>query len=178
MTGARRGSKREDAGMIRLGTRGFAIGMLGAAALALAACGEAPQDPAGTASLADLTAFADAFDAAQIAKDGAKLNTMVADDLVYIDGSGKRQGKGDFIAGWTGADDSYDPVRLSDRVVIPLGRDAGLASAEAILSGRSAGQPFRVRLRYTDVFRRHAGGWQAVHIQVTRMPIPGGPATD
>jgi ketosteroid isomerase-like protein len=75
-------------------------------------------------------------------------------------------------------DERYDPLELKNRVIVPLGKDGGLASAEAILSGRSAGQPFRVRLRYTDVFRRHAGGWQAVHIQVTRMPIPGGPATD
>lgn len=164
--------------MVRLWTRGSAAGTLGAMALALSACGAAPRDPAGAASVADLTAFADAFDAAQIAKDGAKLDTMVADDLVYIDGSGKRQGKRDFIAGWTGADDSYDPVRLSDRVITPLGSDAGLASAEAILSGRSAGQPFRVRLRYTDIFHRRAGGWQAVHIQVTRIPIPQGAATD
>ena len=146
----------------------LAIGMMSPVLAA-----EAPQG-----DIADLTAFADAFDAAQIAQDRAALGRMVADDLVFIDGSGKRYGKTFFIDGWTGPDDDYDPVTLTDRVVVPLGKDAGLASAEAILSGRSAGQPFRVRLRYTDVFRRHAGGWQAVHIQVTRMPIPGGPATD
>lgn len=137
-----------------------------AAPLAIAAA-EAPQ-----AAPADLTAFADAFDAAQIAKDGAALERMVADDLVFIDGDGARHGKREFIAGWTGPDEQYDPVTLSDRVVVPLGRDAGLASADAILSGRSAGQPFRTRIRFTDVFRRGAHGWQAVHIQVTRLPPP------
>ena len=121
--------------------------------------------------IADLTAFADAFDAAQIAQDRAALDRMVADDLIFIDGSGKRYGKAFFIDGWTGPDDDYDPVTLTDRVILSLGKDAGLASAEAILSGRAAGKPFRVRIRFTDIFRRHGDRWQASYIHVTRMPI-------
>ena len=123
--------------------------------------------------IADLTAFADAFDAAQIAQDRAALDRMVADDLVFIDGSGKRYGKAFFIDGWTGPDDDYDPVTLKDRVILPLGKDAGLASAETILSGRSAGKPFRVGIRFTDIFRRHGDSWQASYIHVTRMPVEG-----
>lgn len=125
-----------------------------------------PQEPA-----ADLRAFADAFDAAQIAQDRAALDRMVADELVFIDGSGKRYGKAFFIDGWTGADDDYDPVTLSDRVILPLGRNAGLASAETILSGRSAGKPFRVRIRFTDIFKRRGDSWQATYIHVTRMAL-------
>ncbi|WP_332817128.1 nuclear transport factor 2 family protein [Sphingopyxis sp.] len=125
-----------------------------------------PQEPA-----ADLRAFANAFDAAQIAQDRAALDRMVADDLVFIDGSGKRYGKAFFIDGWTGADDDYDPVTLSDRVILPLGRNAGLASAETILSGRSAGKLFRVRIRFTDIFKRRGDSWQATYIHVTRMAL-------
>ena len=137
-----------------------------ASALSASAAAEAPQS-----DIADLTAFADAFDAAQIAQDRAALDRMVADDLVFIDGSGKRYGKAFFIEGWTGPDDDYDPVTLKDRAVLPLGRDTGLASAETILSGRAAGKPFRVRIRFTDIFRRHGDSWQASYIHVTRMPI-------
>lgn len=125
--------------------------------------------------VATLTAFADAFDAAQIAKDGAALQRMVANDLVFIDGTGKRSGKADFIAGWTGAKDRYDPITLRDRIVMPLGDGAGLASAETILSGQSEGKSFRVRIRFTDIFRRNAeGNWQAAYIHVTRMPVESG----
>lgn len=136
----------------------------GMAAPALAA--EAPAD-----EVASLRAFADAFDAAQIAQDRAALERMVADDLVFIDGSGKRYGKAFFIDGWTGPDDDYDPVTLTDRVILPLGKDAGLASAETVLTGRSAGTPFRVRIRFTDIFRRHGDSWQASYIHVTRMAL-------
>ena len=55
---------------------------------------------------------------------------MVADDLVFIDGSGKRLGKKEFIEGWTVPGDRFDPVTLIDRVVVPIGNDGGVVSAE------------------------------------------------
>jgi ketosteroid isomerase-like protein len=142
-----------------------------AATLILAPAQAKPRD-----DVADIRAFADAFDAAQIAQDRAALDRMVADDLVFIDGSGKHYGKAFFIDGWTGADDDYDPVALQDRVILPLGAGTGLASAETILSGRSAGKPFRVRIRFTDIFKRHGDSWQAIYIQVTRMALDDAPA--
>lgn len=146
-----------------------------AAVLAFGVAAPAVSADAPASDIAALRAFADAFDAAQIAQDRAALDRMVADDLVFIDGSGKRYGKAFFIDGWTGADDDYDPVTLTDRVILPLGRDVGLASAEAILSGRSAGTPFRVRIRFTDIFRRHGNSWQATYIHVTRMALEDAP---
>ena len=116
-----------------------------------------------------LVEFADRFDQAQLKKDGAALERMVSPDLVFIDGSGKRQGKKEFIAGWTGAGDTYNPITLVDRIVTPLGADAGMVSAETVLSGTSGGKTFSSRFRFTDTFRRVGGQWRAVHIQVTRI---------
>lgn len=138
-------------------------------ALGMAAPSVAADAPAS--GIAELRAFADAFDAAQIAQDRAALERMVADDLIFIDGSGKRYGKAFFIDGWTASGDDYDPVTLRDRVILPFGKDAGIASAETILSGRSAGKPFRVRIRFTDIFRRAGDTWQATYIHVTRMTM-------
>src|SRR3546814_12579618 len=92
----------------------LAIGMMSPALAA-----EAPQS-----GIAGLTAFADAFDAAQIAQDRAALDRMVADDLGFIDGSGKRYGNAFFIDGWTGPDDDYAPVTLMDRDDLPLSKEA------------------------------------------------------
>jgi ketosteroid isomerase-like protein len=136
--------------------------MLGAAT-PLAAAAPDPDPQA-------LIAFADAFDRAQLARDGAALETMVDPGLVFIDGSGKRQGKQAFIAGWTAPEDSFDPIALQDRLVVMLGPDAGVVSAETTLRGTSAGKPFASHFRYADTFRREGGKWRAVHIQVTRMP--------
>ena len=121
--------------------------------------------PEGTS----LIEFADRFDRAQLQKDRRRLEQMVADDLVFITGSGERKGKRDFIAGWTGPADRYNPITLSDRVVTPLGPDAGMVSAETVLSGTSGGKSFSSRFRFTDTFKRTNGEWRAVHIQVTRI---------
>ena len=116
-----------------------------------------------------LIEFADRFDQAQLRKDGAALKRMVGDDLVFITGSGQRQGKKEFIAGWTDPDDTYEPITLTDRVITMLGPDAGMASAETVLRGTSGGKTFSSHFRFTDTFRRVGGKWQAVHIQVTRI---------
>ncbi|QNA82663.1 nuclear transport factor 2 family protein [Sphingomonas sp. So64.6b] len=119
-----------------------------------------------------LVAFADRFDQAQLTKDGAALERMVSDDLVFIDGSGKRLGKRDFIEGWTAPDDRFEPIVLVDRTVTELGPDAGVVGAETLLKGSSGGKSFASRFRFSDTFRRIKGEWRAVHIQVTRMPNP------
>lgn len=114
--------------------------------------------------------FADAFDKAQLTKDAAALDTMIDDHLVYIDGKGQRFSKQMFIEGWTAPTDRFDPIILIDRTVVMLGPDAGVVSAETTLTGTSAGTAFASHIRYADTFRREAGRWHAVQIQVTRMP--------
>lgn len=115
----------------------------------------------------DVLAFADAFDRAQLAQDVAALDEMVADTLVFIDSSGKRQDKKAFIAGWLAPGDRFDPVVLADRVVVRLGPDAAVVSAEATLSGTSGGKRFSSRFRFADTFVRTGGKWRATYIQVT-----------
>jgi ketosteroid isomerase-like protein len=139
-----------------------------ALALCLASCG-APATDEAKADPASLTEFADRFDRAQLEKNGAALERMVDDDLVFITSAGERQGKAEFIAGWTAPGGSFEPITLVDRVVVPLGRDAGVVSAETMLRGTSGGQPFASRFRFSDTFVREAGEWRAVHIQVTRL---------
>jgi len=118
---------------------------------------------------AGMTQVADAFDRAQLAQDRAALESMVDDGLVFIDGSGKRQGKQQFIEGWMSPDDRYDPITLSDRTMTRLGEEAFVTSAETTLTGTSAGKPFSSRFRFSDTFRRIGGKWKAVHIQVSRI---------
>jgi ketosteroid isomerase-like protein len=114
-------------------------------------------------------AAADAFDRAQLTKDGAAIGRIVLDDLVFIDGSGKRLGKKEFIDGWTVPGDSFDPITLVDRTVTPLGRDAAVVGAEVNLCGSSDGTPFCSRIRFADTFVRIDGRWRVAHIQVTRI---------
>jgi ketosteroid isomerase-like protein len=118
---------------------------------------------------ADILAAADAFDRAQLMKDRPAMERMIRDDLVFIDGSGKRLGKTEFIAGWTAPGDSFDPITLIDRTVTPLGQDAAVVGAEVNLCGKSDGQPFCSHIRFADTFVRAGGEWRVAHVQVTRI---------
>ena len=124
---------------------------------------------AAALSPAEMTPIADAFDRAQLTKDAAAMDRMVDDGLIFIDGNGKRQGKTEFIAGWTGEGDRYDPIVLVDRRFTPLGSDAFMTTSETTLSGVSGGEKFASRFRFSDTFRKVGGTWRAVHIQVTRI---------
>lgn len=140
----------------------MALSFLFFAAGAVASAVAAP-DPS------EMIGVADAFDRAQLTQDRAALEMLVDDELIFVEGSGKRSGKTQFVDGWTGAGDRYDPIVLIDRTVTPLGADAFVVSAETTLSGRSSGKAFSSRFRFSDTFRRRNGGWRAVHIQVTRI---------
>ena len=130
--------------------------------------GESPTPERGQRD--SLLHIADVFDRAQITKNRAALEQMVADDLVFIEATGKRTGKKNFIDGWTAPGDRYDPVVLVDRVVIPLDNDAFMVTAETTLTGMSDGKSFSSAFRFTDTFKRVKGEWRVVHIQVTRLP--------
>ena len=134
--------------------------------LALAPAATAAE-PAAHASIVDA---ADAFDRIQLDQDEMALERMILEDFVFIDGSGKRQGKHAFIAGWMAPGDDYDPITLVDRTITPLGRDAAVVSAETSLCGTSDGIRFCRRMRFSDTFVRIDGEWRVAHIQVTRIP--------
>ena len=144
------------------------IAMIALAAAAPASAIRASPAAASAETDAELLATADAFDRAQLAQDRAVLERMVDDGLIFIQSNGERAGKKAFIDGWTAPGDSYDPVKLTDRVLVRLGSDAFMVSAAATLGGISGGKRFSSSFRFTDTFRRVGGEWRAVHIQVTR----------
>jgi ketosteroid isomerase-like protein len=122
-----------------------------------------------TPAQTSILAAADDFDRAQLTKDRAAMERFLLDDLIFIDGSGKRLGKKEFIAGWTSPGDQFDPITLIDRTVTQLGRDAAVVGAEVNLCGTSEGARFCSHIRFADTFVRFGGQWRVAHVQVTRI---------
>jgi hypothetical protein len=112
---------------------------------------------------------ADAFDRAQLTQDRAAMEWMILEDLVFIDGSGKRLGKKELIDSWMGPGEKYDPATPMDRTVTPLGRDAAVVGAEVNICGTSHSARFCSRIRFADTFVKVGAGWRVAHIQVTRI---------
>jgi ketosteroid isomerase-like protein len=141
----------------------MSLGVVAAFLLAAAA----PDVPVET-----LRAIADRFDRAQIAQDRATLEAMTAPDLVFVGSDGRRQDRAAFIAGWMDPRTRYEPIEVTDRYLLPLGPDSFIAGGDVVVRGTSGSQPFAVRIRFSDTFRRTGGRWRAVHIQATRVPEP------
>jgi ketosteroid isomerase-like protein len=139
--------------------------MLAFASFFLLAGAAAPDVPVKT-----LRTVADRFDRAQIAQDRATLEAMTAPDLIFVGTNGVRQNRRQFIDGWMDPGTRYDPIEITDRYFLPLGSDAGVVGGETVLRGTASGQPFAVRIRFSDTFRRIDGQWRAVHIQAARIP--------
>jgi ketosteroid isomerase-like protein len=135
----------------------------------VAAILSASEPATDVACLHEISTVADAFDRAQIEKNGAALEQMVHDDLVFVDSDGIRQNKRQFIAAWLDPAVSFSPITVEDRYVVTLGEDSVVVGGDVVLRGAASGNPFASRIRFSDTFRRDGGCWKAIHIQSTRV---------
>lgn len=148
--------------------------MRGWAALALlclvSACG-APADRApGAATPEGYREAAAAFDAAIAAKDKPTLQRLIADDFLWVRGSGATGDKAAFIAALAAPSIRIEPFQPAAPRWITSG-DSALLAATNTLRGRADGAPFVDRHRFADHWLWRGGRWQLVYAQVT--PVPG-----
>lgn len=139
--------------------------VVGATQAACRPAGEAPRDPA-----ADIRRAAAAFDQAQLHRDRAALERFLADDLVFVRGSGKVEGKAAFVATFTDPGLVLDPFTIRNPIFVRLGDRSGLVGGEAILTGTESGKRFSEHIHYADVFTWRDGRWQVAYVQVTPIP--------
>jgi ketosteroid isomerase-like protein len=127
-------------------------------------------DAAMTRGASNPGEFARAFDQAQLDRDIASLRTMLADDLVFVDGSGRLQGKREFIEGYSAPTLRIEPFEIVKPTFVQIGADGAIAGGEVVLRGSEGGKAFTSHFRFADTFARRDGRWQVVHVQVTSIP--------
>jgi ketosteroid isomerase-like protein len=137
-------------------------------AIALAAGGAArAQVPSGDVVRQVLDLERARF-AADLRADAAALDTLLADDVVYVRSSGAVDTKAQYLRslGASGpyALDSLVPGDLSVRVY----GEAAVVTGRLVVKLRA--QPAPYALRFTDVWERRSGRWQLVVFQATRLP--------
>ncbi len=110
------------------------------------------------------------FDAAQLNADRAALERFLAQDFVFVRGSGVVAGRDAFLASFASGTLKLDPFTVINPVFVDLGPDAAIVGGEATLTGTENGERFVERFRYADTFKRRDGRWQVVYVQVTPLP--------
>lgn len=111
------------------------------------------------------------FDRAQMQGDGAALQRLLADDYVLFNSRALVQDKAGFIHDYTVPGYSLKPFTVEDEVVRYWPGGAVLGGV-VTLEGTSEGKPYKVRLRFADIWRERDGRWQVVFTQATRVPPP------
>lgn len=137
-------------------------------ALLLAGCGGAPASD----TVAELSAQADRWDKAIVAKDRAAVEANMADDFRQIDRAGNVAARAAFVDGLMDPGLVIDPYTVEDFDVRLYG-DVALLSGRTRLTGHYAGEPFTSHYRYIDVYVRRDGAWKVASVQIS--PIPEGP---
>jgi ketosteroid isomerase-like protein len=112
-----------------------------------------------------------AFDRAQMDGDGAALERLLADDYVLFNSRAQVEDKAAFIRDYTAPGFSMKPFTVEDEVVRYWPGGAVLGGV-ATLEGTSEGKPYKVRLRFADIWREHDGRWQVIFTEATRAPAP------
>ena len=101
-------------------------------------------------------------------KNTARLETLLADDLIYCHSSARLDTKRSLIDAMISGATVYTAVEPSDVVAQDLGAAVVLTGVAAI-SVVSGGNPNSFRVRFTDVYANRGGTWQMVTWQSTRL---------
>ena len=102
-------------------------------------------------------------------KDIAKLNELIADDLVYTHSSARLDTKQSLIGAMEAGRTVYTAVVPSDVKAQEYG-DTVVLTGTARISVNSGGNAMNFGVRFTDVWVNKGGKWQMATWQSTRTP--------
>lgn len=125
------------------------------------------MDRAGV--VAALTAQADRWDKAIVAKDRVAIEANMADDFRQIDGAGNIETMTSFVNDVLAPELKIDPYTVEEPEVRLYG-DVALLSGRTRMTGRYDGKPFSTHYRYIDVYVRRGSDWKIVSVQITKLP--------
>ncbi len=125
----------------------------------LAAIAQSPNS--SDADRSKLIAMENAWNQAQLHRDGKAINEMVADTFVYTDTDGTVMNKAKFMA-----DIKNPSVRTTlvanNNVEVYFYPNVAIVTGEYHAKGKYKGEPFDHRGRFTDTWILTAGRWQCV----------------
>jgi ketosteroid isomerase-like protein len=144
--------------------------MIRALPLLVAALAAAPVPAQVAGDNTEIRAAAQAFDDAQVHGDRAVLEAMLADDFLFVRGSGRVGDRREFIAGFTDPKSKLDPFQITDRLFVRVSTDVAIVGGEAWVKGSDGKKRFADHFRYSDTFAKRDGHWVVVYTQVTGLP--------
>lgn len=123
-------------------------------------------DPADQATVKEIVDMERQAREASIHRDAEFTQRTLAEDYVAISPLGQITTKQDTVSARKSGQLRYDTIDVSDMVVRVYG-DTAVVTARADVKGHQLGEDFSGPYRYTRVWVRRTGHWQAVSYQAT-----------
>jgi len=140
------------------------------AVLVIGACVRAPKREAGFEAVrSEILTIEDQWATAIERQDGAAIERFAAEDFRFLEEDGRWLNRAEYIAARSHNPDNVKSA-VQDEIEVRQYGDAAIATGRSILHGTRAGKPFVYRFRWTDMYVRRDGRWQAVSGQLTPLP--------
>ncbi len=107
---------------------------------------------------------------AQVSRDTAVLQRILAHDLLYVHSNALAETKTDFIRSVASGSIQYLAMRKLQGVKAQIWGKTALLQGLVEVQGLYQGNAFAMTLRYTSVYQKEKGRWQLVAWQSTRVP--------
>ena len=106
--------------------------------------------------------------AAQVSKDYAALDKLLADDLHYTHSSGATDNKASYIQSIRDGKSKYDAIDVQELTVRLYGNTA-IINGVCLIKAMNNGETINTRLRYTDAYVKKGNQWQLVTWQFVKL---------
>ena len=107
--------------------------------------------------------------AAWAARDRPTIERLIAPDWTVTHIEGQRLTRADVFQMMFGSDVTQAEPSMVDEVDVRVFGDAAVVTGRTHARGTQAGVPYDITLRFTDVFVRRDGRWQAVASHATEV---------
>ncbi|TGE28494.1 nuclear transport factor 2 family protein [Hymenobacter metallicola] len=105
-----------------------------------------------------------------VSRDTAFISRLLAPDFLYIAADGSVNDKKTVLLAVSNPNSVINPFQSEGVRVRQYGKNTVILTGWFLQTGTWLGQPFALRLRYTDVYVKQGGRWQAVSAQAAVLP--------
>lgn len=105
---------------------------------------------------------------AQVSKDYAVLDKVLANDMTYTHSNGNTDGKQSYIQSIRDGKSKYDAIDVQELKVRVYGKTA-VINGVCLIKANNNGETINTHLRYTDVYVQNGKQWQLVAWQSIKL---------
>lgn len=105
-----------------------------------------------------------------VSRDTAFISSLLAPDFLHVAADGSVNDKKTILLAVSNPNSVINPFQSQDVRVRQYGKNTLILTGWYLQTGAWLSQPFALRLRYTDIFVKLQGRWQAVSTQVAMLP--------